>query len=143
MTVNTITPFEKTVHISNEWLEQLGQELGRDDAQLSYRTLRAVLMALRDRLTVEEATDLGAQLPMLIRGLYYEGYNPSQTPTKERSLEAFLNHVSRNLQEAVDGSPEEAARAVFRLLSRHVTAGELSDVRAMLPGDVRGLWPSA
>jgi len=143
MTVKTITPFENTVHVSNEWLEQLGQDLGRDDAQQAYRILRAVMMALRDRLTVEEATDLAAQLPMLIRGMFYEGYNPSKTPTKERSREAFLNHVSQNLQEGVDGSPEDAARAVFRVLNRHVTAGELADVRKMLPEDVQSLWPSS
>lgn len=141
MTVSTITPFENTVHLSNTWLEQLARASGRDDLQHAYRMLRAVLMALRDRLTVEEATDLGAQLPMLIRGLYYEGYNPSKTPTKERHREAFFAHIAENLQEATDGSPEEAAKAVFELLNQHITAGQLTDVRAMLPKDVQSLWP--
>lgn len=141
MTVATITPFENTVRTTNEWLDQLCSDLGRDDHQQAYRILRAVLMAVRDRLTVEEATDLGGQLPMLVRGLYFEGYNPSKTPARERDLDAFLAHVAENLQEGVDGDPEQDTRAVFRLLDRHVTAGQISHVKTMMPEEVRALWP--
>lgn len=140
MTTGSITPFEHTMQVSNEWLNQLNQEVGRDDRQQAYRMLRAVLIALRDRLTVEEATDLGAQLPMLIRGIYYEAYDPSKTPTLERNRQAFLDRVSENLQAGADGDPEEVVRAVFRLLAHRVTAGEISDVRANLPKDIQDLW---
>jgi len=140
MPVATITPFENTVRTSNEWLEQLNSDLGRDDRQQAYRILRAVLIALRDRMTVEEATDLGAQLPMLIRGIYYDGYNPSKTPTAERHQQQFLSHVARNLQEGADGAPEDAVRAVFRLLKQRITAGEIDDVKANLPKELQAYW---
>lgn len=141
MAAATITAFENTLHTTNEWLDELNNELGRNDPQQAYRILRAVLIALRDRLTIEEATDLGAQLPMLVRGIYYEGWNPSKTPTGERKREAFLGHVSENLADLADGDPEQAARAVFRLVAKRVTGGEVEDVKSNLPSDVRSLWP--
>lgn len=141
MTTTTITAFESTVQTTNEWLHTLNGQLGRDDPQQAYRVLRAVLMALRDRLTVEEATDLGAQLPLLVRGVYYEGWNPRKNPTRERSKEAFLSHVGENLADLADGDPEQATRAVFQLLVEHITDGEVEHVKANLPSDVRALWP--
>ncbi len=136
-----VSAFQNTLQVTMEWLKELNDELHRDDARQLYRMLRAVLIALRDRMTVEEATDLGAQLPMLIRGFYYEGWNPSKTPTSERDLQEFLNRVSQNLVLAVDGDPEEVTRAVFNVLQNHVTAGEIGDVKANLPKDLQPLWP--
>ncbi len=136
-----ISAFQNTLQVTMDWLKELNDELHRDDPRQLYRMLRAVLIALRDRMTVEEATDLGAQLPMLIRGFYYEGWNPSKTPTGERDLQAFLNRVSQNLVLAVDGDPEEVTRAVFNVLQNHVTAGEIGDVKANLPKDIQPLWP--
>jgi uncharacterized protein (DUF2267 family) len=40
-----------------------------DGTSRSFRLLRTVLQALRDWLPVNEAVDLGAQLPMLLRGV--------------------------------------------------------------------------
>lgn len=141
MTTATVAAFENTLQGTNEWLQELNEELGRDDPQQAYRILRAVVMAVRDRLTVEEATDLGAQLPMLVRGFYYEGFNPSKTPTGERNREEFLARVAENLLDQVDGDPEVATRAVFKLLSNHITEGEIEHVRGNLPTDVQALWP--
>lgn len=141
MTTANISAFESSLHTTNEWLNELNEKLGRSDRQQAYRMLRAVLMAVRDRLTVEEATDLGAQLPMLIRGFYYEGWNPSKTPTSERNVEGFLAHVSENLADMADGDPEEVTRAVFDVLSQHITEGEREHVKSNLPSDVRKLWP--
>lgn len=140
MTTKTISTFESTLQTTNGWLHELNEKLGRDDPQQAYRILRAVLMALRDRLTIEEATDLGAQLPMLVRGVYYEGFNPSKNPTRERNKEAFLNHVGQNLADFADGDPEQATRAVFELLAEHITGGEVEHIKANLPSDVQGLW---
>ena len=141
MATAEISAFQSTLQTTADWLQELNEELGRDDPQQAYRMLRAVLMALRDRMTVEEATDLGAQLPMLIRGFYYEGWNPSKTPTAERDRQSFLNRVAGNLMPNVDGDPEQVVRAVFKVIQNHVTAGEIQDVKSNLPSDVQTLWP--
>jgi uncharacterized protein (DUF2267 family) len=143
MTTATLSAFESTLQTTNQWLEELNAELGRDDPQQAYRILRAVLLALRDRLTVEEATDLGAQLPMLVRGFYYEGWNPSKTPSSERNRESFLAHVSENLAENIDGDPETATRSVFKVLTNRLTGGEVEHVKSNLPSDVQSLWPGS
>jgi len=114
---------------------------GGSQSQRMYRILRAVLMALRDRLTVEEATDLGAQLPLLIRGFYYEGWNPTRTSTRERHLAEFLEHVAANLGPGADVDPREVTRAVFRVLGKQATTGQIRDVKCNLPREIAEFWP--
>ena len=70
MTITSIDVFETTLHKTNRWLKELMEELDWQDQHAAYLAMRATLLALRDRLTVEEVAQLGAQLPMLIRGLY-------------------------------------------------------------------------
>lgn len=141
MSVTAIPHIEATVHTANVWIKELAQELGWDDRQRTYHALRAVLHALRDRLTVDEAADLGAQLPLLIRGLYYEGWDPSCTPVKERHKEAFLHHIAAAFPHDRQVYPEGIAWAVFQLLERHISAGEIKDVLHVLPREIRSLWP--
>ena len=134
--------FDKTLQTTHIWLKRLMEELHTDDREQAYLALRAVLHALRDNLTVEEATDLGAQLPMLVRGIYYESWNPARVPARERSRQAFLDHVNRVLPGGFEYDAEMASRAVFKVLAERVTAGEIHHVKSMLPQDVQTLWPS-
>lgn len=126
--------------------EEVGELINVEDRQRVYRFLKGVLQALRDRLTVEEAVQLGAQVPALVRSYYYEGWRPSEVPLRIRSLDAFLDKVRENLHDIVNdpqtpADVEQATRAVFQVLSRHVSRGEVEDVRNMLPSDIRELWP--
>src|SRR5262245_44369731 len=95
MSVTTIPHIEASVYTANVWLKELGWE----DREQVYHGLRSVLHALRNRLTVDEAADLGAQLPLLIRGLYYEGWDPSSTPVRERRKEVFLHHIAADFRD--------------------------------------------
>jgi uncharacterized protein (DUF2267 family) len=97
-----------------------------------------VLHALRDRLTVEEAAQLGAQLPMLVRGIYHEGWNPTGMPVKAHRDE-FLRRVREQFRYDVPGGVEAVVRAVLGVLRRHVSTGEWVDVLAALPQDLVAL----
>lgn len=135
--------FDTTLHKTNEWLRDVGEELHTEDRQECYRTLRAVLHTLRDRLIVDEAVHLGAQLPMLLRGVYYEGWSPARTPTDD-DREAFLDRVREGMSDQPGvPDPERWTRAVFAVLSRHVDEGELEDVVHLLPEGLGELWPEA
>ncbi len=141
MTHVAIAPIESTIHTTNTWLKELADELGWEDRARVYHALGAVLHALRDRLTVAETADLGAQLPLLIRGLYYEGWTPNGKPIKERRKEEFLAHIAAALRGHAEIYPEAVAWAVFKVLQKHVSPGEISDVKHVLPTQIRSLWP--
>ena len=89
--------FDKTIQESNLWIKDVMERLDTLDRHHAYSALRAVLHGLRDRIGPENAAHLGAQLPMLMRGLFYEGWDPTGKPTKERHEAAFLAHVAREL----------------------------------------------
>ena len=140
MSQASLEVFDKTTQETNIWLKQIMNELG-PDRQRAYHALRAVLHALRDRLTVEQAAHLSAQLPLLIRGIYFEGWRPAHKPTSERRLEEFLATISEGLQGVEPINAEAAARAVFGCIERQVTAGEVKKVKGSLPKPLRSLWP--
>jgi uncharacterized protein (DUF2267 family) len=132
--------FNQTIHKTHSWLSDLMGELEWEDRRKAYVALRAVLQTLRDRLTIEEVAQLGAQLPMLVRGFYYEGWNPTGKPVKERHADEFLAHVRSYFKSDDRVVPEKVARAVFRVLAKHITAGEIEDVKQVLPAGLRELW---
>jgi len=102
-----------------------------------------VLHALLDRIGPENAAHLGAQLPMLLRGLFYEGWDPTGKPTKERHENAFLAHIARELPRAADPDEIEAgACAVLDVLSKHIDRGAAVKLAAILPLDLRRFWPA-
>ena len=135
--------FDETLQLSNVWLNELMEELDWKDKKRAYRVLRATLHALRDRLTAHEAIHLGAQLPMLIRGLYYEGWHMKEGASPEHTKQAFFDHVYGELRDDPGIDAERPVRAVFKLLVRKITPGEIEDVKNMLPAGVRALWPNA
>jgi uncharacterized protein (DUF2267 family) len=141
MSATGLEVFDTTVQKTNAWLHDLMHELGWHDRHTAYRALRATLHALRDRLTVEELAQFGAQLPMLIRGFYYEGWDPSGKPLRERHREQFLARIQQEYRGDESIEPERVACAVFAVLARRVTDGEIEDVKHILPAEIRDLWP--
>jgi uncharacterized protein (DUF2267 family) len=142
MSATGMAVFDDTVQKTNLWLKEIREELGLATAEEAYRALRAVLHTLRDRLIVEEAAALGAQLPMLLRGVYFEGWRPHGKPTKERHLAPFLEHVDSQYVGPGPVDAERFTRGVFAVLVRHMPAGQIHDIRQGLPGDIRALWPA-
>jgi uncharacterized protein (DUF2267 family) len=132
--------FDETLHKTNTWLKEIAQALDLE-RQGAYRVLRAVLHSLRDRLTINEAAQLGDQLPMLVRGIYYEAWHPAGKPDKIRSRDEFLTGIATRIAMPQPIDVENAARVVFQTLESHVSAGEIRDVIHILPQEIRTLWP--
>jgi uncharacterized protein (DUF2267 family)/ferritin-like metal-binding protein YciE len=133
--------FDKSLHTTNLWLKEVGEHIG-PDRQRCYHALRAVLFSLRDRLTPEAAAHLAAQLPTLIRGIFYEGYSPAGKPEKIRSQDEFLQRIDDHLGQVRPIGAADAARAVFRVLDRRIGGGELEKLKSSLPRDIRSLFPA-
>ena len=99
--------------------------------------LRAILHTLRDRITVEEVAQLGAQLPMLVRGFHYEGWDATGRPVRVRGKETLLLGIAQQFPSADLIDPEKTARAVFRVLARRVSEGAIEDVKHVLSACIR------
>ena len=147
MTPNSVEAFDTTLQKTNEWLRDIALEIGDDNRRHAYLALRGTLHAVRDFLPIDESAQFSAQLPMLVRGLYFEGWDPSDTPTKDRSREHFLARVETALERALwnEDYPidaDQAARAVLRVISDRIAGGEMDQVRRVMPERIRELWPT-
>lgn len=140
MAATGLEVFDKTLQTTNIWLNEIMADLG-PDRKLAYRVLRAVLHALRDRLTVEEAAQASAQLPLLVRGIFYDGWHPAGKPDRIRSEEEFFDRVAAELGGIRPVNTRNAVRSVLKVIGLHLSPGELDDLKRQLPEPVRRLWP--
>lgn len=132
---------DHTVQVTHEWINDLDRALDWGNKARSYHLLRSVLHALRDWLQVNEAADLAAQLPTLLRGVYYDQWRPAATPIKPRDAVEFLNRIDAVFLKDPLEDTEGAVGEVLALLERRISAGEIKDVKQALPAAVRALWP--
>ena len=142
MTATGLDVFDKTLQVTNIWLDEIMGELG-PDRHFAWHALGAVLRPLRDRLPPDLAAHLGAQLPLLVRGLYYDQWHPAGKPEKLRSLDDFLQRINEGLQGARPAKVQDVTRAIFRTLSRHADPGQVAKVLDVLPEEIRAFWLGA
>jgi uncharacterized protein (DUF2267 family) len=135
--------FDHTIQEANIWLKAVAERLHFEERRHAYSALRATLHALRDRLSAESAVHLGAQLPMVIRGLYFEGWRLSGKPVKEHSVDQFCAHVERELPPKFPMDGRTAARGVLEVIFDRIDPGESAKVVDQLPIPLRILWPAA
>lgn len=135
-----IEAFDSTVHKTNAWLGDIMADMGWESRHKAWLGLRAVLHELRDRLPVEEMASLGAQLPMLVRGMYFEGWHPRHGRSKVRKKEAFLARVAAAFPEEVDLDPEDLVHVVFGVVARHISPGEARHLERSLPREIADMW---
>ncbi len=134
--------FDAAVLEAREWIDDLTQRLGWHDRDKAASALIAALHALRDVLPMEEVVYLGAGLPPLLRGLYYEGWHPTRRAGAVKSRSAFIDRI----HEAVHRDPaidaEQVAHAALAQLAARLPADEIEDAKAATPKALRPLWPS-
>jgi uncharacterized protein (DUF2267 family) len=133
---------DKSIQTTHIWLKEIMADHG-NDRQVAWHILGAVLRALRDRLPADLAAHLGAELPLVVRGLYYDQYKPSEQPDVTRTLDAFLDRVQEGLKMIRPVNPEQAVRSVFKVIVHHVDLGQSAKVRDALPKEVQALWPQS
>lgn len=141
MTTVTISTINKAVQDAHEWLKDLAARGGFANEEQAYSGLRAVLHALRDRLTVDEAVDVSAQLPLFVRGVYFEGWRPSLAPNAEKTKAEFFASVEdslRNASERID--VQQATHSVFGLLVERLDEGQIRHIKSVLPKEIEELW---
>jgi uncharacterized protein (DUF2267 family) len=138
-----ITVIDRSAQQAHVWINDVAEELGTEDLHEAYRVLRAFLHGVRDHLPVDEVAQLAAQLPIFIRGVLYEGWEPSRTPDPDRGLDSFLRRMGTEARLAGETQASFAAAAAARVLDSHVSSGEARSVLHALPRDLRRLLESA
>ncbi|WP_454625877.1 DUF2267 domain-containing protein [Bradyrhizobium cenepequi] len=139
MSTTSVTALDHTIQETNIWLKAVDEQLELNDRHHAYSALRAVLHALRNRLMPEVAVKLGAQLPILVRGIHYEGWHMAGSPTRDRHIEEFLDHVRKELPPQFPADPLMTTRAVYEVLWERLDTGEFEKVMANLPASLRNL----
>jgi uncharacterized protein (DUF2267 family) len=134
---------DRNVEKAHIWINGVAEELGTEDRQQAFRVLRAFLHALRDHLSVDVAAQLSAQLPIFVRGVFYEAWNPSAMPNHTRDLDSFLRRIAAEARLAGETEASFAAAAANRALQRHISTGERDAVLHVLPRHVRTFLESS
>lgn len=141
-----IAAFDRTIQKTNIWIKELMQEMGWKNRERTYGALRACLHSTRDILTSEEVTQFGAQLPTLLRGAYFDGWKPKAGPIRIKTVDEFHDLVFRHLGAAEKHFSDEEIKAFvhayFNVATKHISAGEMLDVKAGLPKKVQSLIPT-
>jgi uncharacterized protein (DUF2267 family) len=135
-----IEAFETTLRASHEWVRDYGEKLGQTHPPLAFSCLRVALHVIRDRLPVPETAALGAQLPMLLRGAFYEGWRPGHRPPRVHTLHDLYREVSAELADGLGAPPHDVLVAAFALLEDRITSGEIAKLRHILPQPIREMW---
>jgi uncharacterized protein (DUF2267 family) len=141
MSAQGLEVIDHTVQLTHEWINELRERLDWTSSRDALRLMRATLAQIRDHIGHGEVAQLSAQMPLLVRGMFFEGWTPSRTPDPERSAEAFVAAIEAQMGEVRDWRGPEDITAVFRLLDARISEGEIADVKANLPRHIRALWP--
>jgi uncharacterized protein (DUF2267 family) len=141
MSESHLPTIDHAVQQLNIWVKKLVAEHHLPERQHGLSALRAVLHALRDRLTADQAVHLGAELPTIVRGIYYEGWHLASNPSGERQLQPFLDRVQKQLPPKFPRDAKGTTEAVFAVLSQELDRGMIVKVIAELPEPLRVLWP--
>ena len=127
--------FRKSEEATIKWLSMIQDRLGYEDTEAAFVAFRAVLHALRDRLTTEQGVDLVAQMPILIKGVFVDGWKPSKNPVKMRHKNEFLERVQQELRDTMD--PGETVKGVFDVIKVLISEGEIADIKSELPEELQ------
>ena len=140
MSATGLEVFDRTLQTTHIWLDEIIEDLATD-RQTAWHVLGAVIRSLRDRLPTGVSAHLSAELPLLVRGSYFDGWQPGRESAKRLSLAGFLERVSDGLADTKPIGSVDAVRAVFAVLGRHLDHGQVEKIRRALPEEIRALWP--
>lgn len=138
--ITGISALDHATEVAHTWVKKVSGEFGTTDEEFAYRVLRGWLHTLRDRLTVEAAARFAAQLPDLIRGVFYAGWDPGSVPVKYHAdgPDGYAARFSREATIAVT-DVAKAAAATTSALRRLLPDAQVDKALDQLPDDVRRL----
>lgn len=134
--------FETTIQKTNEILKAIEECFGWKDRNKAYLALRSALHTLRDRLPAEAAAAFGAQLPMLVRGFYYEGWKPALVPIKMNKAEFFGDFERQIDPMSFEQDTEEVIKGIIEIIGSHIDPSEIMKIKKLMPKDIQEIFQS-
>jgi uncharacterized protein (DUF2267 family) len=141
MSAKGLEVIDHTVQLTHEWINDLKERLAWASPRDVLRLFRVTITAVRDHLGHDEAAQFASQMPLLIRGMYFEGWRPSATPVASRNAGDFLKRIEHEVAGVAEYDGREDISLVFQMLNGRLSEGEIADVRVALPKAIRDLWP--
>ncbi|WP_292615572.1 DUF2267 domain-containing protein [Mesorhizobium sp.] len=132
--------FNNALEVTQNWISDLMWRLRWNDRERVYQALIATLHALRDCLDRDHAVYMGARLPALLRGFYYEGWNPGRR-ANARNRNSFLERIHVGVQRDPAVDPEVVARLVLAQFVDRLPRAEVKRAKAATPRVLQNLWP--
>ena len=140
MALTGLQSLDATINKTQRWIAEVRDGLEIEDRERALAALRAVLHVLRDHLPLQAAVALGAQLPLLVRGMYYENWQPEAKHSKPHSKTDVALLVAAELPWATESDLEKLTRTVFAVVRRHIAEDEFYKVLHILPRGLSELW---
>lgn len=141
MSAQGLEVIDHTVQLTHEWINELRERLGWGSSRDALRLLRVTLVQIRNHLGHDEVAQLSAQMPLLIRGMFFEGWQPSNTPVRDRKADSFIDAIAAHLSDSQEWRGVSDISEVFKTLENRISEGEIRDIKAGLPKAICDLWP--
>lgn len=142
MSAQGLEMIDHSVQVAHEWINELTGRLDWSSKRSALRLLRATLHHIRDHLLIDELAQMSAQMPLMIRGIMFEGWVPKRTPIRERHSADFVDFIDSQMDGTEEYRGRDDIKCVFELLNARLSRGEVEDIRSSLPEALRGLWPA-
>ena len=142
MSVKGLEVIERSAQQAHEWVNELTERLDWVHHHNGLRLLRTILHQIRDHLGHDESAQFSAQLPLLIRGMYFEGWVPRRTPVKQRRVADFIAQIEDQVGRMEEYRGPRDITTALEFLNSRISRGEIEDIRRTLPEEIRGLWPA-
>lgn len=132
---HTPDAFDTAVQKGNIWLKDI-EKAGKLRSRFqAYAALRSVLHALRDCLPPAEAVKFSAQMPLLVKGVFFDGWKVAPKPARMTRTD-FNACIRRGLKEETGVEPATALKAVLDAMCRHISPTVLDGIEPVLPREV-------
>ena len=143
MSSTKVSSLDRSVQTTIEWLREIQEELMWPSEERVYAATKAMLNTLRDRMTFDEIFHLTAQFPLLLKGVFFDGYDPTGKPINVDRRDQFFDLVQERFEKRSGLNGEEITRAVLKVLYKKVGSGEMDDIKDNMPKDIQGLFTAA
>jgi uncharacterized protein (DUF2267 family) len=136
-----IPVLEAALRDAQGWVVAAGQRINTRSSPVAFASLRATLHALRAQLDMRRAIEVGERLPLVMRAVFFDGWDPHDVPPPAASKDQFVRRVAADNGRTPRIKAERAAKAALEVIFERLPAAVAARVVERLPEDLRELWP--